>query len=1414
MMKKILSMLLCAVMMISVCSNFSLGAAYEAQSEAKPVAFDYDALLEEAYIINGSWDEADLQSGNTLSFVFRGEQRTEAYDQGRHFADFDTAYQAYLSDDPDILLDLPVFIFAPGVYDSLITVRYSAMILGANAGINPNGEQDWTVQAMAEGVPANEERGEETVFSAGLTRTTRGTSGDAKWVYELEQKEQQAGKKAELQLIVDGVKITGEVGISQYDYSNHLYTDLMLNGQPFEYTPTGTRTTQTGLFNSIVENFSGTGKNTLFSARGENLNKNDATLLNVRISGIQSDVNFLFYKYFRNLTIDGMYYTDNAIPLFGKSAVGSSFCGSSDDVTAVYDQNIEIKNSVFYRNAATPIFAMGNENGGSGHTKMTANIHHNFFYDAVYFSEVKDFWGIFLVNSVKSGVDYVVNVTDNIFHQQATALRTLFNGNKNYQKTKTTIEFHRNKVTGKIDSIYPNTNWSITDFIRTNLFYDFSDNFHAATPEDMGARPVWFRPATTLLANGYNYKTAPYYLDYDLTLHSTDFEIKTVSGLGNQVQIDGLNITANCSAMSGVVTPVITAPSGANAEIFQDASCTVPVTAIDLASVGKEAFFYIKLATQEHTLMGVLKIVTGKYGDVSSVSEIDPAKFNLPVISVNTEGNAPILDKENYVPCGVGISNTDDDHCMSDVAGGIRLRGNSTLRHSDKKAYRIKFDKKQNLFDMGKAKSWVLLANSFDKTMVRNAIAFAIGAELGLEYTSEYQFVNLYLNGVYQGMYLLCEQTQTGSTRVDVEEDESGKVDTGYLIEMAGNGEPEEDRHFFIEEVPAEEFGKGVTANWRRDVILGYLKTPELEVCTDQQVAFISDYVNDVNHAILTQDWAAFNALCDVESFAKFFVTNTILNNADVGYQTYLYKKENGGKLYAGPIWDFDQSAASNEHCTDAYDHWYTGSGNPWFDSFSHWDAFLKLAKEIYLEHYDGVQEILTYYTAEFYPENAYDYHANDVYWNNVEEDYWRISDTVKKLKSYSANFDHLSTWFKNRIAWLDETYSKVKLVPESIALDKSEHRMEQGEQFTFALDVQPRFAEGYEVIWTSSEPLVVSVENGVITAHQDGVAIITAAIKGTALSAECAVRVCTSHQNNRLYNDQYHYDQCSICHKETGFEEHQFENGCDATCPCGYVRAVPAHQYDNACDQNCNVCNAYRETTHRFGAYVYNNDATEEKDGTKTRTCSVCNYKETVAAEGTKLEKPLIDSSKWFKDIAADQWYKPYVDYAVTHQIFNGTGSDTFSPDLKMSRAQFVQAFANLSGVNTSNPNVESGFSDVPKGMWYTAAVTWAAQNGIVGGVGNGRFDPDALITREQMCLMMVNYIENYLGKTLPEKTSVAPFADDGEISHWAKAAVYKCARASLVNGVGANRFAPKVSTSRAEGATLFTRFHKEYIK
>lgn len=201
---------------------------------------------------------------------------------------------------------------------------------------------------------------------------------------------------------------------------------------------------------------------------------------------------------------------------------------------------------------------------------------------------------------------------------------------------------------------------------------------------------------------------------------------------------------------------------------------------------------------------------------------------------------------------------------------------------------------------------------------------------------------------------------------------------------------------------------------------------------------------------------------------------------------------------------------------------------------------------------------------------------------------------------------------------------------------------------------------------------------------------------------------------------------------------------------------------------------------------------------------------------EGTELvfddDTPLgflVMSGNPFRDVNMDDWFYSYVNFAYTYGLFNGTTSTTFSPGTSMTRAMFVQVLANLENVNSSG-YTSSRFSDVTDGQWYTAAVEWAAESGIVNGINADLFDPNSPMTREQMLVILYNYMK-YKGYEIPESQSKS-FADESEISSWALEAVQALRGIGIVLGKPDNLFDPKATGTRAEVATIFVRF-VEYL-
>ena len=177
-------------------------------------------------------------------------------------------------------------------------------------------------------------------------------------------------------------------------------------------------------------------------------------------------------------------------------------------------------------------------------------------------------------------------------------------------------------------------------------------------------------------------------------------------------------------------------------------------------------------------------------------------------------------------------------------------------------------------------------------------------------------------------------------------------------------------------------------------------------------------------------------------------------------------------------------------------------------------------------------------------------------------------------------------------------------------------------------------------------------------------------------------------------------------------------------------------------------------------------------------------------------------------------RWYKDYIDYVATYRLMNGMSETTFEPNGKLNRAQFVQILANMSGVDTSNRDVETVFEDVPANRWYTPAVKWASENGIVDGMEPTKFEPMTEIQRQQICVMVVRYAD-YADITLDAKVDEMDFADADRIQNYAKEAVVICQRAGIIDGMdenGSKIFAPRDSATRSQVAAIIQRFHENF--
>jgi hypothetical protein len=173
------------------------------------------------------------------------------------------------------------------------------------------------------------------------------------------------------------------------------------------------------------------------------------------------------------------------------------------------------------------------------------------------------------------------------------------------------------------------------------------------------------------------------------------------------------------------------------------------------------------------------------------------------------------------------------------------------------------------------------------------------------------------------------------------------------------------------------------------------------------------------------------------------------------------------------------------------------------------------------------------------------------------------------------------------------------------------------------------------------------------------------------------------------------------------------------------------------------------------------------------------------------------------FTDVYPDDWYikNGAVKFVIDKKLMAGLSGDTFAPNSPMTRAMLVTVLHSYA--KKPAPVAPNPFSDVPNGEWYTNAVAWAAENGVVTGTAPGAFSPNANVTREQLALILYKY----KGAPAVAEGNLA-FADAGNVSGWAVNAVKWCVANGIVSGKPGNLFDPQGQATRAEVATMLMKF------
>ena len=386
--------------------------------------------------------------------------------------------------------------------------------------------------------------------------------------------------------------------------------------------------------------------------------------------------------------------------------------------------------------------------------------------------------------------------------------------------------------------------------------------------------------------------------------------------------------------------------------------------------------------------------------------------LDMPVIAIDTETGVDVRSKKDYIHAEFRILGTDTKWLYDDTIQ-IRGRGNNSWGY-EKKSYKMKFPEKVNLFDLGtgKDKVWVLLANVCDQSLQRNHVALELTRSFdGVAFSPASLSVEVYLNGEYRGVYLLAEEIRDSKARVNI--DTNGyetETDIGYLLELSS-------------------YADG-------DVLMSHGKMYKVHSDLSEdggtkrsQIAYISDYLDQCYNALKGGDRAEIEALMDIDSMVDTYLAEEVVKNLDVGWDSYYLYKEKGGKLFLGPIWDFDLSLGNANEGEETIDGLFaatrsgSGGGNPWYYMPMAHEWFRELVVARWDEVKASLIDTLPGMVREEGSTKLRSYERNFIRWPIFGTTQNRETEAIRRLKTYTAHYEYLASWIEQRIAWLDETY-------------------------------------------------------------------------------------------------------------------------------------------------------------------------------------------------------------------------------------------------------------------------------------------------------------------------------------------------------------------------------------------------------
>ncbi|MGN1408917.1 MAG: CotH kinase family protein [Eubacteriales bacterium] len=383
-----------------------------------------------------------------------------------------------------------------------------------------------------------------------------------------------------------------------------------------------------------------------------------------------------------------------------------------------------------------------------------------------------------------------------------------------------------------------------------------------------------------------------------------------------------------------------------------------------------------------------------------------PQLTNLPVLYIELDGNRKIHHITHDTWLGATYTLVDGDFGIVEQPFEIKGRGNYSWSMS-KKPYAVKLAEGASLLGMGKGKNWILIANWSDKTLMRNYLTMQLARNIGLEYSSDCRYVDVYFNGKYHGNYVLTEKITLGSNRVDIDPNIGGLFeiemtyrhsDCTWCIDLPSGV------HVMYKEPDEEDYG----TEWKKNMLTKF-----------------RSLFTKADISITSKGYEYYSRYIDVDSFIDWYIVNEFVKNYDSGFTTscYCYVKEDG-KIYMGPVWDYDTCMGNQAAATCVETEGYHVGTSPWYDALLHDEDFFRMLCErwTFLIDSGAIQENffdLMTKTDEYIADSSVE---NFKIWRDAEK-FDGLRGSSLSTYSHSDEVAYVRNWMTKRMNWLSSQW-------------------------------------------------------------------------------------------------------------------------------------------------------------------------------------------------------------------------------------------------------------------------------------------------------------------------------------------------------------------------------------------------------